>query len=127
MDAAASTSEAVAGDGLQVVELCGAVRLGVDRQGSANAAAPDSLDILLTTAPDAPQPWVSVAPAEVDGLVAELAAAAARTPVAAAVVAQVLRMGTHLPFDDALVVESLAYSMLLAGAEFRARAAPRGA
>lgn len=120
MDAAPPTSEAVAGDGLQVVELSGAIRLGVDRQGDGACAAGDEFDILITTAPEAPRPWVSVAPAELDGLMAELAAAAARTPVAAAVMAQVLRLGAHLPFDEALILESLAYSMLLAGAEFRA-------
>jgi enoyl-CoA hydratase/carnithine racemase len=63
---------------------------------------------------------VSVPPAELEGLVAELAAAVARTPVAAAVLAQVLRMGERLAFNEALVLESLAYSTLLAGAEFRA-------
>ena len=110
----------MAGDGLQVVELSGAIRLGVDRQGTGAYAAGDEFDILITTAPEAPAPWVSVAPVELNGLMADLAAPAARTPVAAAVMAQVLRLGAHLPFDEALILESLAYSMLLAGAEFRA-------
>ena len=114
------TSEAVAGDGLQAIELSGAIRLGVDREGRGSSVALDGFDILITTAPDPSRPWVSVNPAEVDGLIAELAAATIRTPVAAAVMAQVLRLGAHLPFDEALVLESLAYSMLLAGAEFRA-------
>ena len=120
MDAVPPTLEAVAGDGLQVIELAGAIRVGVNAHGGGMGDAPDGFDILLTIGSDAPRPWVSVAPAELDGVTAELAAAAARTPVAAAVMAQVLRLSLQLPFNDALIVESLAYSMLLAGAEFRA-------
>lgn len=44
---------------------------------------------------------------------------AAANPVAAATLARVLRVSVDLDVDDALEVESLAYSMLLAGAEFR--------
>jgi len=110
----------VAGDGLQVFDLAGAIRVGVDVHGAGMGGAPDGFDILLSTAPAAPRPWVSVAAAQLDDLVAELAAAAARTPVAAAVMAQVLRLGAGLAFNEALILESLAYSTLLAGAEFRA-------
>ena len=128
MSAAPPALGPLGGDGLQVIELPGgggqdamaAIRLGIDRWGDGLSAAPEDFDILLTAAPDAPRPWVSVPPAELEGLVAELAAAVARTPVAAAVLAQVLRMGERLAFNEALVLESLAYSTLLAGAEFRA-------
>lgn len=48
-----------------------------------------------------------------------LAAAAARCPQAALVLAQVLRASESLPVPAALDVESFAYSMLLGGAEFR--------
>ena len=125
MAATPPTLDALAGDGLQVIELpCGGeaeatIRLGIDRRGDGLSGAPDDLDILLTVAPDAPRPWVSVPPAELAELAAELANAVARTPVAAAVLAQVLRLGERLAFDEALVLESLAYSTLLAGAEFR--------
>lgn len=125
MDAAPPASETLAGDGLQVVELPGgedeaSIRLGIDRQGDGPSGDLEGFDILLTVAPDAPRPWVSVAPAELAELGAELAAAVARTPVAARVLAQVLRVGERMAFDEALVLESLAYSTLLAGAEFRA-------
>ena len=39
-------------------------------------------------------------------------------PIAAATLLEVLRITEHMPIDDALHVESLAYSMLLAGPEF---------
>ena len=48
-----------------------------------------------------------------------LAVAAARSPQAALVLAQVLRASESLPVPAALDVESFAYSMLLGGAEFR--------
>jgi enoyl-CoA hydratase/carnithine racemase len=48
-----------------------------------------------------------------------LAAAAAARPAAATTLAQVLRATAALPVDQALAVESLAYSLLLGGDEFR--------
>lgn len=42
-----------------------------------------------------------------------------RSPLAAAVLVQTLRLIEKLPLDDALVAESLAYATLQAGAEFR--------
>ena len=42
-----------------------------------------------------------------------------RTPIAAAVLVQLLRAVEHLPLESALVAESLAYSSLQAGPEFR--------
>jgi enoyl-CoA hydratase/carnithine racemase len=63
---------------------------------------------------------VSIAPADIDGVIADLDAVVARRPVTASVLTQVLRIGPRLTFAEAIVVESLAYSMLLAGAEFRA-------
>src|SRR5438067_2354599 len=48
-----------------------------------------------------------------------LAEQAGRAPAAAAVLAQVLRTTPALPVEQALTVESLAYSLLLTGPEFR--------
>jgi enoyl-CoA hydratase len=48
-------------------------------------------------------------------------------PLAAATVVQVLRYGEKLPLHEALVAESLAYSVLQAGPEFAAWAAARAA
>jgi hypothetical protein len=50
----------------------------------------------------------------------------AAAPLAARVLVQVLRTTEALPVEDALVVESLAYSALLAGPEFAAWLARRG-
>jgi hypothetical protein len=47
------------------------------------------------------------------------------TPIAAAVLAQVLRMTLRLPLHDALVLESMAYASLQGGAENRAWLAAR--
>lgn len=118
------------GAGLVVTELgvdppplaptAGAVQLGVHRGGPVPGGALEPFDILLSADPAAPGPWVGVAPARLDAAVADLQAAVARQPVAAATCAQVLRMTLDLPFDQALALESLAYSMLLASAGFRA-------
>jgi hypothetical protein len=53
-----------------------------------------------------------------DAEVDPMARTCATTPLAAATLAQVLRAGEHLELGDALVLESVAYSMLLGGAEF---------
>lgn len=60
-----------------------------------------------------------------DARVADVDAAAAlvanirQSPIAAAVLVQLLRLSARLPLADALVAESLAYSTLQAGPEFR--------
>jgi enoyl-CoA hydratase/carnithine racemase len=95
----------------------GVVRVGVHRGGVLPTDALEAFDILLTAEPGAPRPWVS-APA-LDATLARLAEQVARQPTAATVAAQVLRATLKLPFDEALALESLAYSMLLASAGFR--------
>lgn len=102
----------------------GDVVVGVWRDGPPPEPHP-RYDILLATDPAAPRPWVGLAPADLDAALAELEAACARRPIAAAVAAQALRVSEPLDFDAALVVESLAYSTLLAGAEFKAWRAER--
>jgi enoyl-CoA hydratase/carnithine racemase len=54
-----------------------------------------------------------------DAVIADLQACVAAQPAAAAVAAQVLRATLQIPFDQALTLESLAYSMLLASKGFR--------
>ena len=56
---------------------------------------------------------------ELEAAASVLAARAAANPTAAATLARLLRVTTDLEVGDALEVESLAYSMLLAGGEFR--------
>jgi enoyl-CoA hydratase/carnithine racemase len=88
---------------------------------------PNRCDVLLATDPawdapwrDAPRPWIGVLPNGYDEVADALALACARNPIAASVAAQVLRVAEPLDFESALIVESLAYSALLAGDEFRA-------
>jgi enoyl-CoA hydratase/carnithine racemase len=88
------------------------VRLGVHRSGPLPEAGLDDFDILLSADPAAPRPWVGLAPEALEAALARLAANVAAQPVAAAVAAQVLRASLRLTFDQALVAESLAYSML---------------
>lgn len=96
----------------------GATLVAVDRAGALPDLDPRRFDALVTTCPDAPRPWVSVPPerfaAQLDAVRATVAAA----PIATAILARVLRIGEHLSFDDALEIESLAYSTLLGGGEF---------
>ncbi len=105
----------------------GGVRVGVDRAGELPVLDPADYDALVTTAPDAPAPWVSIAPARLDARLDRVRANAAHSPVAAAMLARLLRMGEGLRFDTALELESLAYSALLGGAEFARWLAARGA
>ncbi|MDZ4370011.1 MAG: enoyl-CoA hydratase/isomerase family protein, partial [Phenylobacterium sp.] len=98
----------------------GVVRIGVDREGALAFGPMDSFDILLTTAAGAPRPWISVKPARLDATLAELEARVAAQPAAAAALVQVLRVTPDVPFAQALALESLAYSMLLASDGFAA-------
>lgn len=92
-----------------------AVVIGVDREGLLPAMVADDFDLLLTTAREAPAPWVTIRNA---ALADRLADAARENPLAATFAARVLRLTAKLAFDDALTVESLAYSALLGGSEF---------
>lgn len=95
-----------------------AVLIGVDAGGL--IACPDiaGFDVLLTSNPDAPAPWISVSPEKIEKHAQELATAVRAHPVAATLLARILRLTEMLPFEGALHVESLAYSALLHGSEF---------
>jgi hypothetical protein len=117
------------GAGLAVTELDsasppdeapGLVRVGVHREGPVPGGGLDVFDILISSDPEAPGPWVGVPGNRIDAVVGDLSDAVARQPAAAAVCAQVMRATLSLSFDQALVQESLAYSMLLASEGFRA-------
>lgn len=95
-----------------------AVRVAVDRAGALPPLDPAWFDALVTTAPDAPAPWVSVAPARLDAQLAAVRRTVAAAPIASATLARVLRIGAGLDFAAALELESLAYSTLLGGGEF---------
>lgn len=106
-----------------------AIRVAIDRRGTLPDIDPSAFDLALTTAPDAPAPWTWVVPGRLDDAIARIRVICGNAPIAATVLARVLRLGDILPFDAALEVESLAYSTLLAGAEFAAwrKARPRSA
>ncbi|MDB5714659.1 MAG: enoyl-CoA hydratase/isomerase family protein [Sphingomonadales bacterium] len=91
---------------------------GVDRAGACPAIDPASYDVLLTTHPEPPAPWVSVP--DPQKAAANITASVAHAPIAATVTVQTLRAGAGLSFEQALHLESFAYSTLLGGAEFRA-------
>ncbi|WP_411342015.1 enoyl-CoA hydratase/isomerase family protein [Sphingopyxis sp. J-6] len=101
--------------------------IGLDPDGALPLVATDDFDLLVTATENAPRPWVSVGKQRFDKSVAQLTDAAHANPLAATIAAQVLRLTAKLPLSDALAVESLAYSALLGGEEFRrwrARSAP---
>jgi enoyl-CoA hydratase/carnithine racemase len=79
-----------------------------------------AFDILVTTASGAPRPWVALAPERLDEAIARLATVVRAQPAAAAAIVQILRATLSLPFEQALALESLGYSMLLASDGFRA-------
>ena len=94
----------------------GPILIGVDRLGV--LSPPDEAwDVLRTSAPNPPRPWVSVA--DIDTALAQIKATLARTPVASSIAAGVVRTGEGLSLEAALTIESLAYSTLLGGQEFR--------
>ena len=95
------------------------ILVGVDGQGDTPDRLDDLFDLLLTTAAAPPAPWVGVAPWGLDAAISAIETIAARRPNAAGAFAQVLRLGEGLDFDGALTLESLAYSTLLGGVEFR--------
>ena len=118
---------ALGGAGAVMVELpgefelpaTGVVRIGVSRTGALPTAGLEAFDILLCADPTPPRPWVGAPPERLDDALGALCRQVESQPVAAGVVAQVLRASLQLAFDDALAVESLAYSMLLASDGFK--------
>ena len=104
----------------------GAVAVAVDRAGELPPLDPALYDAMITCRADAPEPWVSVAPERIDAQLEAVRATAAASPVATATLARVLRLGEGLAFAAALELESLAYSTLLGGTEFRRWLAGRG-
>lgn len=97
----------------------GAVAVALDRAGELPPLDPALYDAMVTCRTDPPAPWVSVSPERLDAQLEAVRTTAAASPVATALLARVLRLGEGMAFDAALELESLAYSTLLGGAEFR--------
>jgi hypothetical protein len=118
---------ALGGAGAVVVELpgaieaqtTGAVHVGVSRNGAPPADGLEAFDILLCADPGAARPWVGLPSKRLDAALVALHRQVETQPVAASVAAQVLRASLQVTFDDALAMESLAYSMLLASDGFK--------
>lgn len=98
----------------------------VDRGGVVPDLDPAAFDALVTTRADAPAPWVAVSPARLDAQLARVRAYVAQAPIAASILARILRLGENVPVETALELESLAYSTLLGGGEFAAWLHARG-
>jgi hypothetical protein len=113
-------------DPLSIVDLqqrgggapTGAIRVGIDRAGALPAVDPDLFDVLVTTSPRADRPWSVLAPNRLDAALSVVRRKVANAPIAATILASLLRRCDSLPFDHALEIESLAYSTLLGGSEF---------
>jgi hypothetical protein len=103
------------------------VRVAVHRAGVLPSQGLEAFDILLSAEPGAPAPWVGLSPDALDEALARIGGVVERQPVAAAVAAQIHRMTLNLSFEQALVLESLGYSMLLAGEGFKTWRAGRPA
>jgi enoyl-CoA hydratase/carnithine racemase len=123
------THAPVFGDPLIVVDLRtetpperrppGSILLGIDGDGRLPKDISAEFDLLLTTAPSSPRPWVGVGKQTVDSALASIQNSVRARPLAASTLVQVLQAGARLPFVEALAVESFAYSTLLGGIEFR--------
>ncbi|MFG2780617.1 enoyl-CoA hydratase/isomerase family protein [Streptomyces prunicolor] len=87
--------------------------------------AVEGCDILLTGVPDPPRPWVGCTDPHTTAR--QLGHLVESHPAASVALVQVLRMGGGLSVPDRLILESLAYSTLQGGVDFRAwlAAAPR--
>ena len=95
-----------------------AVVVGIDSVGALPRVDPTGFDVLLTTAQDAPAPWVTIRSTDLRAHVDNLTDMVAAKAVAATTLCQVLRLTENLSIGEALAIESLAYSTLLAGHEF---------
>ncbi|WP_242124226.1 enoyl-CoA hydratase/isomerase family protein [Sphingobium sp. Sx8-8] len=93
--------------------------VGLDPEGALPGVDESLFDLLMTSAVDAPRPWVTVAAAHWRDRIEAMTALASRHPVATTIAMRLMRMQADMGFEDAVHAESLAYSTLLGGAEFR--------
>ena len=96
-----------------------AIVVGVDLAGACPSLDPAFFDMLLTTVVAPSSPWVGVAARRMDDRRKAIEARVANAPMAAGIAVDVFRACDHLPFDLGIAMESLGYSTLLAGGEFR--------
>jgi Enoyl-CoA hydratase/isomerase len=92
------------------------VIIGIDRDGALPVIDPEPFDVLLTSASDAPAPFVSCQ--NIDAEIERLTGSIRDWPTTATMLCRVLRLVKDLSFEARLDIESMAYSTLLGGAEF---------
>jgi enoyl-CoA hydratase/carnithine racemase len=131
----AAQAAALLADPAALEDLLDAPALVLDLREGAPGEPPDALHrapcpVLAMTRPDAATDWpvdlaleegsadVALLGADAEAAVAVLVAGASASPAAAGLLAQVLRATRSLSVADALVVESVAYSLLLTGPDF---------
>lgn len=99
------------------------VRIGISRSPkyfTLHKERTREFDILLCLDAHAPRPWVGLSESiELTQTVQEIEQAVRRCPAASVTLAQVLRANEQLSSENAFVVESFAYSMLLVSNEHK--------
>ena len=105
---------------VQVPPTFPAVVIAIDANGDLPDGISAQADLQLTRGAHAPAPWVGIAPQKWQSTLARLQANISANPQAAVMLVQVLRAAAECDFVKALLIESLAYSCLLAGSEFKA-------
>lgn len=99
----------------QVLDHVGAVKVGVSESPLPGEASPLLERMTTTVAPGGPGvAWVDAGRSAVD----DIAGSVRRNPRAATVLDHVMRLVNQVGVQDGVVIESLAYSMLLASEEF---------
>jgi hypothetical protein len=96
------------------------VVVGLDEAGVLPAVSPADFDLLLTVASHPPAPWAGVRDGQWEATVATLSQRVRDFPLAATILCQTLHLSEDLPFTEAVLVESFAYSTLLGSREFSA-------
>ncbi len=109
-------------DGIDRRALLPCVIVGVSRTG-VEPGPLGGVDVALTGTPNPTVPWVSAA--DLDTAVDQVVSSVSASPVASVTLAQVLRSGRSDSLDHDLLIESLAYSTLQTGTEFRQWLDPR--
>jgi hypothetical protein len=94
------------------------VVIGLDETGDLPMIDPADFDLLLTVAANPPAPWVGVRAGPCEAVAATISKRVREYPLAATILCQTLKLSEALPFAQALVAESFAYSTLLGGGEF---------
>jgi enoyl-CoA hydratase/carnithine racemase len=94
------------------------ILVGVAEEPVRESEAVLELDLLLCGNPDAERPWVSCAEG-VEARLALLCRSIADSAAAATALAQLLRIGENTGADDAVIAESLVYSLLQGNEDHR--------